>query len=141
MKKYLLLMLLCVTMVFSFSSCSDDEDAFDYPMETLYGTWKGTGIYYEDKWLDLSEWQYQDLAFSIQFKRDGTYYGKGFFGPGKGTYKAVGKKITTYVNGKKYLTYYVTSLSDNEAQIVMYDNDGESMALRVKKVSVYSIDN
>lgn len=110
MKKLFGLMLLCATMVLSLYSCSDDE-TFDYPMEILYGKWEGTGIYYEGEWIDLSNWMYQELSFSIRFNEDGTYYGEGFFGTGHGTYKAVGKNITTYVDGEKYLTYYVKSLS------------------------------
>ena len=71
-------MLLCATMVLSLYSCSDDE-TFDYPMEILYGKWEGTGIYYEGEWIDLSNWMYQELSFSIRFNEDGTYYGEGFF--------------------------------------------------------------
>jgi len=134
MKKLFGLMLLCATMFLSLYSCSDDE-TFDYPMETLYGKWEGTGIYYEGEWIDLSNWMYQELSFSIRFNEDGTYYGEGFFGNGHGTYKAVGKNITTYVDGKKYLTYYVKSLSNDKAEITMYDNSGDSMDLRVKKVN------
>lgn len=104
-------------------------------METLYGKWEGTEIYDGGEWLDLSNWMYQKLSFSISFNEDGTYYGEGFFGTGYGTYKAIGKIITTYINGEKYLTYYVKYLSnDNKAEITMYDNSGDSMDLRVKKV-------
>lgn len=134
MKKLFGLMLLCTTMVLSFSSCSDDE-TFDYPMETLYGKWVGSEIYYDGEWIDLSNWMYQKLSFSISFNEDGTYYGEGFFGTGYGTYKAVGKDITTYIDGEKYLTYYVKSLSNDNAEITMYDNNGDSMDLRVKKVN------
>ena len=104
-------------------------------MENLYGKWEGTGIYYEGEWIDLSNWMYQELSFSIRFNEDGTYYGEGFLGTGHGTYKAVGKNITTYVDGEKYLTYYVKSLSNDKAEITMYDNSGDSMDLRVKKVN------
>lgn len=135
MKKLLGLMLLCATMVLSLSSCSDDEETFDYPMENLYGKWESTGIYYDGEWIDLSNWMYQELSFSIRFNEDGTYYGEGFFGTGHGTYKAVGKNITTYVDGEKYLTYYVKSLSNDKAEITMYDNIGDRMDLRVKKVN------
>ena len=40
-------MLVVASMVFVFSSCSEDEDKnskFNYPMETLYGTWEATHI-------------------------------------------------------------------------------------------------
>lgn len=132
MKKLFRIMLLCATVIFAFSSCSKDE-TFDYPMNDLYGKWEGTGIYYKGEWIDLSNWMYQELSFAITFKKDGTYYGEGFFGTGYGTYKAVGKNITTYVDGEKYFTYYVKSLSNDKAEITMYDNSGDSMDLRVEK--------
>lgn len=84
-------MLLCAILVLSFSSCSNDEETFDYSIEFLYGKWEGTEIYYKGEWLDLSNWMYQKLSFSISFNEDGTYYGEEFFGTGYGTYKAVGK--------------------------------------------------
>lgn len=134
MKKLFGLMFLSVMSVFLFSSCSEDDDTFDYPMESIYGKWKGTEVYYNEEWLDLSDWVYQELSFTITFYDDGTYYGEGFFGTGYGTYEAIGKNITTYVDGKKYLTYYVKSLSNDKAEITMYDNSGESMDVRVQKI-------
>ena len=134
MKKILCMMLLCATMI-GFSSCSKDDDAgFDYPMDTLYGTWEGTGIYYNGSWIDpTSSWIYSDLQFSITFYSNGKYYGEGFFGTGGGTYKASGNTITTYVDGKKYLTYKIKSLTSIKAEITMYDDTGDSLDLRVTK--------
>lgn len=127
--------MLVATIALSFYSCSNsDKEVFDYPMKTLYGKWEGTGIYYNDEWIDLSNWMHKNLCFSISFNEDGTYYGEGFFGTGYGTYKTEGKNIITYVDGEKYLTYYVKSLSNDKAEITMYDNSGDSMNLRVKKV-------
>lgn len=117
---------------------SDDDEGFNYPMETLYGTWVGTGIYIESegKWIDpTSSWLYDDLEFSITFYENGKYYGKGFFGTGSGTYKAEGNTITTYVDGEMYLYYKVTSLTNNKAELTMYDGSGDSMKLRVTKKS------
>lgn len=42
-------MLLCAACVFVFSSCSKEEENFDYPMEVLYGTWEGTEMKVKDK--------------------------------------------------------------------------------------------
>lgn len=56
------------------TGCSkDDEENFDYPMETLYGTWEGTGIYMEsnNKWIDPSNWMYSEFQFSITFYEGG----------------------------------------------------------------------
>lgn len=137
MKDYTFLILLYVAIVLSFSSCSDDEDkdVSYYPMEILYGTWEGTEIYRDGRWIDLSNWQYKDLVFSIKFNRNKTYSVKGFFGNGSGTYKVVRNEITIYVRGEIYLKYYFTLLSSyNEAQIVISYNDGGTIILKIKKI-------
>ena len=133
------LMLVVLVSGLVFTGCSEDEeDKFNYPLETLYGTWIGTGIYMESDgtWIDpTSSWMYEDLEFSITFYENGKYYGKGFFGTGSGTYKTKGNTITTYVDGEMYLYYKVTSLTNNKAELTMYDGSGDSMKLRVTKKS------
>lgn len=136
------LMLVVLVSGLVVTGCSEDEeDKFDYPMEALYGTWVGTGIYMESDgiWIDpTSSWLYDDLEFSITFYENGKYYGKGFFGTGSGTYKVKGNTITTYVDGEMYLYYKVTSLTNNKAELTMYDGSGDSMKLRVTKKSASS---
>lgn len=119
----------------SFTSCSsDDEPDFDYPLETLYGTWEGTGIYIDGKWIDVTDYWYSKFAFSITFNSDGTYYGKGYFGTGSGTYKTSGKTIRTYVNGEPYNVYMVKSLSGTTAELSMgVEGSDETIDIRVKK--------
>lgn len=133
------LMLVVLVSGLVVTGCSEDEeDKFNYPLETLYGTWIGTGIYMESDgtWIDpTSSWMYEDLEFSITFYENGKYYGKGFFGTGSGTYKTKGNTITTYVDGEMYLYYKVTSLTNNKAELTMYDGSGDSMKLRVTKKS------
>lgn len=120
MKKLLSMMLLFTAMCLTFSACSkDDDEKFDYPMETLYGNWKGTGIYINGSWIDVTSWLYYEYAFSIKFNSDGTYSGKGYFGNGSGTYKAVGNMIYTYVDGEEYAVYKVKSLTGNKAELSM----------------------
>lgn len=119
MKKIFSLMLLCAACVCVFSSCSKEEENFDYPMEVLYGTWEGTEMKVKDKWIDLTNIFYSQFAFSITFYSDGTYTGKGYFGNGNGTYKAEGDKIYTYVDGEEYFVYKIKSLKDNKAELLM----------------------
>lgn len=134
MKKVLLSVLLIASII-TLTSCSKDDEAdFNYPMETLYGTWKGTDIKVDGSWIDVTSWLYSKFAFSITFHSDGTYSGKGYFGNGSGTYTAKGKTIITYVNGKEYLRYEVKSLSNNIAELSMtVDGSGETLEVKVKK--------
>ena len=120
-------------MVFglSISSCSDDKD-FNYPEEMLLGTWDGTDIKIDGKWTDITSPIYYKFWFSVKFNSDGTYYGSGFFGTGKGTYKAEKDMIYTYVDKKEYARYKVLSMSDTKAELTMYIGD-ESFDIRVAK--------
>ena len=102
MKKFLSMTLLFTAMFLTFSACSSDDDDFDYPMDTLYGSWEGISINVNGGWVNITEYPYTKFAFSIKFNSDGTYSGRGYFGNGSRTYTAKGKTIITYVNGKEY---------------------------------------
>lgn len=132
MKKSLFLMMLFALSMISLSSCSKDEDKFDYPMETIYGTWNGTDVLIDGKWRDITNYPYTQFAFSIKFNSDGSYYGSGYFGNGSGTYKAEGNTITTYIDGKEYARYIVKTLSNNKAELTMFMGD-DSMDIKVEK--------
>lgn len=132
MKTKILLIISIVSILF-LSSCKKDETSkFDYPMETLYGIWEGTTMYVNDKWIDINKYPYTEFAFSIRFNSDGTYYGSGYFGSGKGTYTAEGKTIITYINGQEYARYTVKSLDHNQSELTMMMG-ASTMDIKVKK--------
>lgn len=135
MKKFLSMTLLLTAMFLTFSSCSnDDDDEFDFPMETLYGTWEGTSINIDGSWTDITQYPFTEFSFSIKFNSDGTYTGRGYFGNGSGTYTAKGKTIITYVNGKEYFRYEVKSLSGNIAELSMtVDGSKDVIDIKVRK--------
>lgn len=130
MKKILFFMALLPMLILS--SCSNDDD-FDYPMDAIYGTWDVTDIKVEGKWYDITTYPYTKYAMSISFKSDGSYYGKGYFGNGSGTYTAKGKTIITYIDGKEFAVYTVKSLSDKNAELTMTIDDEVIDIKAVKK--------
>lgn len=132
MRKILSVMLLVASSFVFLSSCSN-EDNFNYPMETVYGTWEGSAVYSKGEWIDITHWWYEDLQFSITFYSDGKYYGRGAFGTGNGTYKTEGNTITTYVDGEIYLIYDIINLTNDEAELTIYDRSGDSMRIKVVK--------
>lgn len=132
MKSIPVWVLLFLTTLTCFSSCSDDDEKFDYPMESIYGKWEGTDIYANGKWVDVTGILSYKFGFSINFHEDGSYEGYGYFGNGSGTYTAKGKTIETFVNGKLYATYYIKSLTGNTAELTI-DIDGEQIDLKVRK--------
>ena len=133
MKKILFLLAMLPMLVFT--ACSDDDEAvFNYPMETLYGTWEGIAIDLKEGKIDLTNWYYSKYRFSATLNPNGTYSGSGYFGNGKGTYKATGNTIYTYVGGEEYLRYEIVSIfGDVVTIIMMMDGCNETLRVKVKK--------
>lgn len=133
MKKIFLMWMLVFAAVVSFSSCSDDDESkFDYPMDTLYGTWEVTEIMASGTWYDVTKYPYDKFAMSMRFNSDGTYYGSGYLGDGGGTYVAEGKNITTYIDGEEYARYTIKSLTSNTAELSM-QMDESSINMKARK--------
>lgn len=135
MKVKILSLMLILASCMCLSSCSDDDEPkFNYSLEMLHGTWEATDVFINGKWVDITNsYLYSELQMSITFYEDGNYYGKGFFGNGRGTYKAVGNTITTYVDGEIYFTYVIKNLTNTTAELGMYDRHGESLQIKATK--------
>lgn len=124
-------MLLLATFAFVLPACSDDKDEPDNIKSEMIGTWDATAVKFETgDWIDISN--RPSLALSITFNKDGSYYGRGALGNGAGTYTVSGKTIKTYVDGELYGTYYVKSLSGNNAELslTMGDSSMDIKAVR-----------
>ncbi len=140
MKKILITALAIIGMVLAFSACSKEDEpqnGFDYPLETLYGTWRVTHVEQKngsmfDVTTPIAEMVFKP-TYAI-FNADGTYSGRGFFGNGSGTYKAKGKTITCFIDGTEYLKYDVLSLSGTQCELKMYKSGStSSIKIRCKK--------
>ena len=88
------------------------------------------------KWIVVDD--YPEYSMSITFNSDGTYRGEGYLGNGSGTYSLHGKTITTYVDGKVYLTYTVKDLSSTSANVII-SSGGENIELHVYKKGSYKL--
>jgi len=134
MKKYCnLVTLMMVTILFvGISSCSkdDDDNGFNYPKESLYGTWRMSEVKMSESG-SYVDWPMK--ATTATFNSDGTYSGSGYFGNGNGTYTAIGNTITTYVNGSVYIVYTVLSLNGSTAELKM-TRSGSDEVLWIKCV-------
>ena len=112
----ILFMMAMVLPFFLFPSCTkDDETTFDYNLNMIYGTWVLDEV---DTGNGYQNWILEET--SATFKKDGSYYGKGYFGDGSGTYTAEGKTITCFVGGKEYIKYDVLYLNGNKCELRMY---------------------
>lgn len=128
------LLFIATIMSINLSSCgSDDNDnGFDYPLNILYGTWEAQEVQIgvEEKWYDVTKFPYTQLGGSITFYDNGSFYGTRYFGDGAGTYKAIGNKIITYMDGKEYITYTINSLSEN---FIDFTRGSGNMRIKAKK--------
>lgn len=109
-------MLLLATIMMFLPACSEDKDKPEDIKSQIIGTWDATSVKFSDTdWVDITN--YPSMSLSITFNKDGSYYGRGALGNGSGTYTVSGKTIKTYIDGNLYGTYYVKSLSENNAEL------------------------
>lgn len=124
-------MLLLATMMVFLPSCSKDNDEPEDIKTQMIGTWDATSVKFSDSdWVDITN--YPSMALSITFNKDGSYSGRGALGNGSGTYTVSGRTIKTYVGGELYGTYYVNSVSGNEAELKL-TMGSTSMDIRATK--------
>lgn len=131
MKKVFSVMLLLATLLVSFTACSDDKNEPDDIKSQIIGTWDATSVKFSDSdWIDITN--LPSMSLSITFNSDGSYYGRGALGNGRGTYTVSGKTIKTYVDGELYGTYYVKSLDGKNAELSL-TMGSSSMEIRAVK--------
>ena len=137
MKKYFLFLIVALVTTVSFTSCSDDDDDVKFSKEDLYGTWELVEVNFGDGWYNLTEWPYSYYSAEITFYENGSYYGDGYFGNGRGTYKTHGNTITTYIGGEVYFIYKVSELSGSYMRGTMSDGSDTVEIIARKTRSSY----
>ncbi len=99
-----------------FTSCSDDDEPFKWPIESIYGTWTTTSIESNGVWYDISKPEFASLRASITFYNNGTCYFTGSLGTGGGAYKTSGKTINVNA-GELKIIYEIITRTDNKAEV------------------------
>ena len=93
MKKYLFFLLTLVVASFAFISCSsDDDDNGDYDKSMIVGTWEMTAVKTSESGTYV-DWPFRKTYAT--FNADGSYYGSGYFGTGRGTWSLKGNTLNT----------------------------------------------
>lgn len=107
MKKYLFFLLTLVVASFAFISySSDDDDNGDYDKSMIVGTWEMTAVKTSESGTYV-DWPFNKTYAT--FKADGSYYGSGYFGTGRGTWSLKGNTLNTYVEGELFASYTIIS--------------------------------
>lgn len=128
MKKLFGFMLLCATMLVSFSACSDDDNDVILTKEQVVGTWDVVWAEQDGESIDVpSGYIYMTL------NEDGTYRTTMLGDSYRGTYEIQGNTIigTTLDPITEY--YKFTSLDGDNASISYSNSDGDSYNFRATK--------
>ena len=107
MKNLLFTFIALVGLVITLGGCSKDKkkNGFDYPIETLYGTWRVTHVEQKDGTMFDVTTPIAEKVFKptyATFNADGTYSGRGAFGTGNGTYKDKERLLLVMLTGKNF---------------------------------------
>ena len=132
MRKYLFLLLTLVVTSLAFVSCSDDDDVNPYN-NAIVGTWRIVSV------KTTPHGSYIVWPFEVtyaSFKSNGTYYGSGYFGNGRGTWSIKDHTVYTYVEGSLYASYEIVSITQDAVELKM-TMDGESIWIGCKKEYPY----
>ena len=124
-------MFVAIVAMVAFGACSKDDD-ITFDNDAVIGTWTTTSVEVNGKWYDVTTSPYNRYSASATFYEDGTYYGRGALGNGRGTWKKSGSTITTYVDGEVYIVYKVSSLTGNTMEGTMTQGN-TSMNFKAKK--------
>ena len=66
------------------------------------------------------------------FNADGSYYGSGYFGTGRGTWSLKGNTLNTYVEGELFASYTIISATSTVSEMKMSIGD-EAIWVKCKK--------
>lgn len=131
MKKQLFFLFTFILAAFAFMACSsDDDDSEDgLSKSDIVGTWTLTEVKTTENGTYVS-WPYETTLAS--FNANGTYYGTGYFGTGRGTWSKKGNVVNTYFDGQLYVSYQIISVNSNHAEMKM-TIDGSSIWIKCTK--------
>lgn len=136
MKKVVLVLMSTLLCLGIFGCSSEDEDEFNYDLDLLYGKWRITHVMQSSgSYYDVTTYYAENYVMEptyATFKSDKTYYGEGYFGNGHGTYTAIAKTITCYINNEVYMTYDVININNTTCELNM-KKDNESIKIKCKK--------
>ncbi len=134
MKKYLFFLLTLVVASLAFISCrSDDDDNGDYDKSMILGTWDMTAVMTSESGTYV-DWPFRKTYAT--FNADGSYFGSGFFGTGRGTWSLKGNTLNTYVEGELFASYTIISATSTVSEMKMSSGD-ESLWVKCKKQCCY----
>lgn len=101
----------------------------DYDKSMIVGTWEMTAVKTSESGTYV-DWPFNKTYAT--FNADGSYYGSGYFGTGRGTWSLKGNTLNTYVEGELFASYTIISATSTVSEMKMSIGD-ESIWVKCKK--------
>ena len=131
------------------NSGSDDQNGqgntntntndFSLNREDIIGCWQVIQAKYSED-AKMTDWEFEDTY--AEFKDNGLYEGKGYFGNGQGTFSVEGNVITTKIDNVPFIVYEVTALEDEQAELTAtLQSNKQKIWMVCKKVDDYIEEN
>lgn len=95
----------------------------------IVGTWEMTAVKTSESGTYV-DWPFRKTYAT--FNADGSYYGSGYFGTGRGTWSLKGNTLNTYVEGELFASYTIISATSTVSEMKMSIGD-ESIWVKCKK--------
>ena len=95
----------------------------------IVGTWEMTAVKTSESGMYV-DWPFNKTYAT--FNADGSYYGSGYFGTGRGTWSLKGNTLNTYVEGELFASYTIISATSTVSEMKMSIGD-ESIWVKCKK--------
>lgn len=130
MKKLVLLFIAVATLARCSKSDNDKNEPESPYKNTIVASW--LLIHYDGDPVS-SDLKQLTVINRITFRADGSYSEDGQFGYSSGIYTLSGNTVKTYVDGKLYATYEITSLKDDIVEAKM-TNSLRSVTIKFKKM-------
>lgn len=100
-----------------------------FARDSLIGTWHVEKAKFTEQ-AEMTKWEHEST--SIEFKKNGEFEGKGYFGNGSGTYTVEENynTIHTFINNQPFITYEVTAY-DKENNVAQMTATVESSSQKI----------
>ena len=107
------------------------DDGFMLNRADIIGSWQVVEAKFSED-ATMTAWEFEDTY--AEFKDNGLYEGKGYFGDSQGTFTVKGNIITVKIDNEPFIAYEVTDLHEDRARLTAtLASNGQKIWMLVEK--------